>query len=191
MMGGMPELTEPALKAGLLSGRPQLVLPADGLTLRPWGVHDAPALLAAYADEGVQRWHVRSLDEDEALAWPERWADRWRRETGADWAVADGDTVLGRVGLRRLDLTDAYAEVAYWVLPAARGRGVAPRALAALTGWMFDLGFHRLELTHSVHNVASCRVADKSGYAYEGTMRGRALHADGFHDMHLHARLSV
>jgi RimJ/RimL family protein N-acetyltransferase len=38
-------------------------------------------------------------------------------------------------------------------------------------------------------NVASCRVALYAGFAAEGTKRGEARHADGWHDMHLHARL--
>jgi ribosomal-protein-alanine N-acetyltransferase len=52
-------------------------------------------------------------------------------------------------------------------------------------------GFHRLELTHSLANAASCRVAHKVGYRLEGTLRQHGLHADGWHDMHLHARLET
>ncbi|MFJ1589697.1 GNAT family N-acetyltransferase [Kitasatospora albolonga] len=52
----------------------------------------------------------------------------------------------------------------------ARGRGVAPRAPEALTAWGFaafaEEGPVRLELLHQVDNVASCRVAEKSGYAF-------------------------
>lgn len=50
-------------------------------------------------------------------------------------------------------------------------------------------GLNRLELAHSVHNDASCRVAANASYALEGTKRAEGLHADGWHDMHLHARL--
>jgi hypothetical protein len=32
--------------------------------------------------------------------------------------------------------------------------------------------------------------AENAGYAMEGTKRGEALHPDGWHDMHLHGRLS-
>lgn len=177
------------MPAGRMGGRPQPCLSVDELTIRPWTAHDVPVIVAAYADEDIQRWHVRSLGEGEATAWAARWADRWRHETGADWAVAEGGTVLGRVGIRRLELAEGFGEAAYWVLPAARGRAVAPRALTAVTDWMFALGLHRMELTHSTRNAASCRVAEKAGYAYEGTMHGRGLHADGYHDMHLHARL--
>ena len=32
-------------------------------------------------------------------------------------------------------------------------------------------------------------MAAKAGYVLEGTRRQQALHWDGWHDMHLHARL--
>jgi RimJ/RimL family protein N-acetyltransferase len=38
-------------------------------------------------------------------------------------------------------------------------------------------------------NPASCRVAHHAGYPFEGIKRREALHTDGWHDMHLHARL--
>jgi RimJ/RimL family protein N-acetyltransferase len=72
----------------------------------------------------------------------------------------------------------------------ARGRGVAVRALRTATEWMFnELGLQRIELQHWVDNEASCRVAGRSGYPLEGTLRQRGLHADGWHDMLLHARV--
>jgi hypothetical protein len=37
---------------------------------------------------------------------------------------------------------------------------------------------------------ASCRVAQKAGYLLEGTKREHWLFADGWHDVHLHARVS-
>ncbi|MEU6659307.1 GNAT family protein [Streptomyces sp. NPDC046821] len=110
----------------------------------------------------------------------EEWRDGWRGERRASWAVAEADTdeVVGRAGLRALSLDEGQAAVAYWVLPAAQGKGVAPRAVAALTRWAFDeIGFHRLELQHSVGNLASCRVALRSGFALEGTQRAALLHA--------------
>jgi RimJ/RimL family protein N-acetyltransferase len=102
----------------------------------------------------------------------------------------DGGEVLGRIAMRGFNFADGLAGCAYWVLPAARGAGVAPRALTALTGWAFGrAGFHRLYLDHSTRNTASCRVATKSGFRLEGTKRSAAVHADGRHDMHLHARV--
>jgi RimJ/RimL family protein N-acetyltransferase len=70
------------------------------------------------------------------------------------------------------------------------GPGVATRATAELARWALDgLELHRLELMHSIANPPSCRVADKAGFTLEGTLRSALLHPDGWHDLHLHARL--
>ncbi|MFB0615195.1 GNAT family N-acetyltransferase [Streptomyces sp. AGS-58] len=190
----MPYLSSPVLFPGALSRIPQPVLAAgDGLVLRPWRAEDAPAVHAAFQDPLMHQWHIRSSDSaEEAADWITRWRKGWEAEQDAQWAVADEitDELLGRVALRQILLGDGVAEVAYWTVARARGRGVAPRATSALADWAFEeIGFHRLELTHALANEASCRVAVKAGFTVEGTKRSALLHPDGWHDMHLHARV--
>lgn len=201
----MPRLTVPVVPAGSLSRSPQPVLPAGGLLLRPWAVTDADALVTAFADPAIQRWHARTVEtRSEAEAMIARYHREWRAEAGAHWAITEpaspgpagplpassGPGLLGRASLRTVDLEEGIAEIAYWVTPAARGRGAASRAAAALSQWALgDLGLHRVELEHAVANTASCQVAGRAGFAYEGTRRSAARHADGWHDMHLHARV--
>ena len=187
----MPRLVDPATEPGSLARLPQPVLELTDFVLRPWRPSDAPAVAAAYSEPSIQHWHARSMTEAEALAWISSWPGRWNTETGAGWAAASGPALLGQISLRRLSLTDGAGEVSYWVLPAARGHRVATRAVCALSTWVFgQLGLHRMELTHSTKNPASCHVAGNAGYQLEGTMRREALHVDGWHDMHLHARLA-
>ncbi|GAA2028475.1 GNAT family N-acetyltransferase [Polymorphospora rubra] len=189
----MPTLAGPALPAGALRGlaQPHLIVD-DGLVLRPWRVDDAVVVRAAFDCPVIRRWHARRIDsDDEAREWIAGWAGRWADETDASWAVVDGrDAPVGQVGLRTVSLSEGVAQLSYWVLPAARGGGVAGRAARAMAAWTFGtLGLHRLELRHSVGNLASCRVAGRAGFGLEGTARGATLHADGWHDMHVHARL--
>ncbi|MEU0413050.1 GNAT family N-acetyltransferase [Streptomyces griseorubiginosus] len=190
----MPYLTEPVLLPGTLSGIAQPSLPTgDGLLLRPWRGEDASAVHAAFQDPAMRQWHVRAADSvEEVGGWIEEWVGAWGRETNAQWAVVDSGSglLLGRVALREIHLADGQAEMAYWTTAGARGRGVAARATATLARWALDdIGFHRLELLHAVRNEASCRVAAKTGFALEGTKRSALLHPDGWHDMHLHARV--
>ncbi|MFI6237535.1 GNAT family N-acetyltransferase [Micromonospora sp. NPDC050784] len=189
----MPVLVAPALPAGSLAAQEQPHLPVrPGLALRPWRDDDAPAVRAAFDCPAIQRWHVRRIDgDDEARAWTAQWPSRWRDETAASWAIVDADDrPLGQVGLRGVLLDEASAQLSYWLLPPARGRGIATEALRTLTRWSFTrAGLHRLALEHSTANAASCRVATRAGFPAEGVLRGSVRHADGWHDMHLHARL--
>lgn len=187
----MPDLVPAAVPAGRLRGRSQPTLRVEDLLLRPWQPGDAEAIVDAYRDPEIQHWHVRTMTAAEALAWLAHRAARWQAETGADWAVVRQGSLVGRTGFRTISLAEAQAEVAYWTVPAARGQHIAARAVRAVSDWMFaEIGLHRLELNHSSRNPASCRVAEKAGFSYEGTRRQQGWHADGWHDMHLHARLS-
>ena len=187
----MPITTPPALLPGTFAGRDQPVLDTGAVLLRPWAPPDVAAVVSAYGEPDIQHWHARSASEDEALAWIEHWPGRWAQESGAGWAVEVDGQVAGQVSLRRIDLHEAWVELSYWVLPAARGRGVAGAALTAVTEWAFDLGVHRAQLDHSIRNAASCRVATRAGYLAEGTAVQRGLHADGWPDMPLHARINA
>jgi RimJ/RimL family protein N-acetyltransferase len=190
-MSVVPDLVPPHLRPGAPAERDQPVITGLGLSLRPWQPSDAPLLVRAYSVPDIRHWHGRSMEDGEGEAWICERAARWRAEAGADWAVAADRQVQGRAGLRWISLADGSAEVSYWVLPEARRRQVATRALIVLSRWALrELGLHRLELLHSTANPASCRVAELAGYAFEGVKRHEARHSDGWHNMHLHARLA-
>ncbi|WP_346097690.1 GNAT family protein [Streptomyces olivaceiscleroticus] len=185
----------PVIPAGTLSGsaQPSLLSSDDRLLLRPWAIGDAMILQDAFQDAMIRRWSLRRMtSRAEAEEWIAAAGRQWEEERGAQWAVTHtvGGELLGRVALRWMDLFQGLTECAYWVLPGARGQGVAPRALTTMSNWALkEGGFHRLELAHSDRNEASCRVAKKAGFAFEGVRRSALRHADGWHDMHLHARI--
>ncbi|WP_330184539.1 GNAT family N-acetyltransferase [Nocardia sp. NBC_01503] len=190
----MPRSIPAVVAADVFTKTVQPVIPVgEDLVLRPWLRRDAPEVYTAFQDPAIQRWHTRTAESvDEAGEWIGAWARAWSAGVDANWAVADSRTgrIAGRVAISDMVLSHGLAMVSYWVTPAMRGRGIAPLALGALTEWAFtEAGFHRLELRHSIHNSQSCRVAVKSGFALEGISRSAAMHIDGWHDMHLHARV--
>ncbi|MFB6874941.1 GNAT family N-acetyltransferase [Streptomyces sp. NPDC056323] len=78
--------------------------------------------------------------------------------------------MAGNVVMKRSSFSHESTEVGYGTAAHARGRGVAPRALEALTSWAFDIfaveGLERLGLLHQVDNLTSCRVVEKTGYRF-------------------------
>lgn len=190
----VPLLVGRALPAGALRalGQPRLDVD-DRLAIRPWRDSDAETVRTAFRCPDIPRWHVRRMDTAAvARAWTADWTTRWDREQDASRAIVEraDDRPIGQVGLRTISLFDASAQLSYWVLPHARGAGVAARAARALTRWIFDVvGLHRVLLEHSTANPASCRVAAELGFPVEGTVWRAGRHADGWHDMHVHGRL--
>ncbi len=102
------------------------------------------------------------------------WASGQRAEFLA--AAATG-VRLGRVGLGLGQGGAAFAEIGYWVDPAARQHGVATHAVMTLCRWALaalDLGL--IEWRTEVGNIASRRVAEKAGFVIEATLRQRQIH---------------
>ncbi|MFH8799176.1 GNAT family N-acetyltransferase [Streptomyces sp. NPDC017936] len=150
---------------------------ASALSLRPWRPADAAGLAELFADPAVRRWSSATVaDEADALRWVREQRRGW--ETGRRLAFAvlevrpgdDGGRPAGHVVLK--DPHGPAPEVGYWTAAHARGRGVAPRALGALTDWAFTAfaGLSRLALLHQADNTASCRVAEKTGYGFDGLL---------------------
>lgn len=195
-----------------------------GVRLRLWRAGDEAALLRGLSDAEFQRWNtplVRVCTEAGAADLVRRRREGWERAEMAQFCVvADGGgggggeygpgggvygpgggpywadgVILGSVGLGMLDLRQRSGRVGYWVLPEARGHGVAGRALEVCTRWAFEqAGLHRIELGHAIGHDASCRIAERCGYRYEGTQRD-AMFQEGrldlFRDVHMHARIAT
>ncbi|MYX95924.1 GNAT family N-acetyltransferase [Streptomyces sp. SID486] len=189
-----PSTSSPTLTP-LISGR--------GLRLRPWDPGDeadVETFLRGCSDPEFRRWNtpLRPItDPATARATLHSKSAAAKSGTGASFCVeeADSGSPLGHVGVSRIDRVLRSACVGYWVLPEARGRGVATRALALTADWVFtELRLHRLELDHAVGHEISCKVAERCGFRYEGTLRGAMWEADrrdAFRDCHLHARLAT
>ena len=84
---------------------------------------------------------------------------------------ADGQRLLGCVGLNRIDRAARSANLGYWIGEAHRGRGLATRAAA----WTAECGFRQLDLARIdilvlPQNTASLRVAGKLGAVREGVL---------------------
>jgi ribosomal-protein-alanine N-acetyltransferase len=168
----MPRTVDPAIALGTMSSVPQSTIGVD--------------------DPDIRHWHARRVDSiTEARELIGSCHQRWLQEQGPNFAIVDPDhRLLGRVVLYT-DLEGGTAEIGYWVLPDARGRGVATRAARSLTRWGQDeLGVRRILLEHAVDNIASCGVARSLGYALEGTARSLYLLDDGMHDVQLHAHVT-
>jgi len=170
---------------------------ADDLTLREPHGDDLPALVEACQDPELPRWTriptpYRIEDARDFLV---------RAETGCRTGrafhlmIADShtDTVLGSVKLDPIDPLGLTAEIGFWVAAGARGRGVATRAVGALTAWALGAGLWRIEADVLVGNDASCGVLRRVGFVEEGIRRsmpaGGCGVGDDRIDVHVFSRI--
>ena len=159
---------------------PDPELAADGVVLRRFDDGDVPWITATCSDPETTRWLSRlpsPYTEGAARAYVEYARLSWSSATAAPFAISDES----RTGLGAIELhLGAQPSVGYWLNPSARGRGVATIAVRLLAGWAFgELSLDRLLLTTHPDNVASQRVAERSGFTHEGIAPALLAYADG------------
>jgi RimJ/RimL family protein N-acetyltransferase len=161
----------------------------DVVMLRPWRRADVPAMLRGFRDPVVRRfsWPESPPDtEEDALSYVAE--QDQARVLGEELSFAlvepeDAGVLLGGGSLYDVRLELSRASVGYWLVPEARGRGVATHAVRLLARWAFaELGIARLELACSSDNEASQRVAGRCGFVREGLLRSQLPVADGRRD---------
>ncbi len=93
------------------------------------------------------------------------------------FAIAVDGEAVGSIGyVLRPDVERVSAEVGYWIGEAFWGRGITTEALRAVTHHAIRQGqLTRLFALPFAHNVASCRVLEKAGYALEARLRRSAI----------------
>jgi RimJ/RimL family protein N-acetyltransferase len=190
------------------------------LILRPWQAADIPALAAEMSrwyptggmwpgpgerpgrtalPGGTQR-RAGPAGERDAARWLASQDRGWRDGDRLSFAVleageAGGWLLAGNVGLKNREEAGRVgeretAEIGYWTAVAARGRGIAPAAVRAVTGWLFDAfagaSLRQVMLVHEVGNPASCRVAEKAGYPFRELSPASPPH--WLTDGHIHMR---
>jgi RimJ/RimL family protein N-acetyltransferase/8-oxo-dGTP pyrophosphatase MutT (NUDIX family) len=143
---------------------------------------DGVVSLAPYAESDIEP-HVAGED-DELMYWQGQpypsdaegmveVIERWRREREAGtrlvWAIHAEDTTVGGAELQPKGET---AMLSWWLYAGHRGRGYATRTARLLTEHAFrDLGVRRVEAQVDPRNVASLRVATRTGLRKEGLRR--------------------
>jgi RimJ/RimL family protein N-acetyltransferase len=133
---------------------------------------DLEAITPIVGDEFAGHW---SSMADDLTGWLEREMAEGRGPTRAICLEGD-DRALGRVAVRLPEFASEAVrcaavgpadqpagELSYWLLPSARGRGVASAAVAEMAGVAADLGLVSLVLDIEEGNLGSIRVAERVG----------------------------
>lgn len=169
------------------------VIEGDGVRLRPLEERDVPRIVAGCRDERTRHFLSFLPDpytEQDAREFLIRNHESASLGTGVTWAVADPSTDehLANLGIPRVG--PDQAEIGYWATPAARGKTMMTRAVAALVSHLFapaaqgGLGMQRVFLRVADTNTASIRVGLANGFTEVGRERQAEVLGDGLrHDL--------
>lgn len=162
-------------------------LEGERILLRPYREDDAPAVFAAIdeARDHLAPWMAwvhfhRTVDDtrDYCLRTVAAWTLREEITYGL-FDRADG-RYLGGAGFHKPDWDGRTFEVGYWLRPSAVGHGYVTEAVRLLVGLAFGrFDARRVDLWCDATNDRSRRVAERSGFVFEGRLRNRSRTPDG------------
>jgi ribosomal-protein-serine acetyltransferase len=138
---------------------------------------DAPAFAACVHAAGTSttRWlpHLLSVHDPASastyLAERARW---FTDDVSAEWGVLVAGELVGMAWLVDIQQHNNCADIGYWLVPEARGRGVATRLTRRVLDLAFDdLRLHRISIRCIADNSASRAIPERLGLMHEGTIR--------------------
>lgn len=165
----------------------------DGVVrLRPWADGDVTCVEQAATDPRILEVASVPAHSTRAacLAFIRRQHERLTSGKAVSLAVADAgtDEALGLVILASRE-QPGVAGLGYWIVPGARRRGLARRAVGLMATWGLT-GFARVEAWVEPANTTSQRVLAGNGFAREGLLRSFLVIGGHRADVFVYSRIS-
>ncbi|MDE6505263.1 MAG: GNAT family N-acetyltransferase [Clostridia bacterium] len=109
------------------------------------------------------------------------------------FAITCGGELAGSIGaFRQSNIHSRTAELGYYVSEKFWNAGVATCAVKAICKYVFENSdIIRIYAEPFARNKASCRVLEKAGFVYEGTLRANAVKCGVVEDMKMYSILST
>lgn len=152
------------------------------ILLRKHRVSDAPEIFTAIDNDrarltGSLPWPPAIKTVQDEVNYIEYTHKTWEQHRFFDYSLLykPAGTFIGSAGVLNINWQSAAAELGYWIVGGHEGKGLVSEAVGALSGYLFDAGFFRLEVRCTEGNLRSCRVAERLGFAREGVLRGNII----------------
>ena len=162
--------------------------------IRKWKLSDAKDLAAALSNKKVQDNLRDGLSypytEQDGKDFISAMLSADENETYA-FAITADNIVIGSVGIfRQGNIHRKTAELGYYVAEEYWGKGIMTEAVRKICEYVFSgSDIIRIYAEPFANNKASCRVLEKAGFQYEGTLRSNAVKNGKVIDMKMYSLL--
>lgn len=97
----------------------------------------------------------------------------WKRQEKATYGIflQPNNDFIGVCTFFEIKWGNESGEIGYWLNPNYAKQGFMTEAVNAVSEEFFNAGFKRIIIKANPENIASCKVAEKCGFAREGIMR--------------------
>ena len=164
--------------------------------IRKWELSDAKDLAAALSNKKVQD-NLRDglpypYTEQDGKDFISAMLSADENETFA-FAITVDNMVIGSIGIfRQGNIHRQTAELGYYIAEEYWGKGIMTEAVKQICEYVFaNSDIIRIYAEPFAYNIASCRVLEKAGFQYEGTLRSNAVKNGRGIDMKMYSLLKA
>ncbi|MBE6516269.1 MAG: GNAT family N-acetyltransferase [Methanocorpusculum sp.] len=162
--------------------------------IRKWKLTDAKDIAVALSNKNVQD-NLRDglpypYSEQDGMDFISSMLSANETETFA-FAITLDDKAIGSIGVfRQQNIHRQTAEMGYYIAEEYWGNGIMTDAVKQICEYVFENSdILRIYAEPFAHNIGSCRVLEKAGFKYEGTLRSNAVKNGKVVDMKMYSRL--
>lgn len=162
--------------------------------IRKWEMSDAADLAIALSNKKIQD-NLRDglpypYTEQDAKDYISEILSADENETFA-FAITADNKVIGSIGVfRQKNIHRRTAELGYYIAEEYWGKGIMTEAVIQTCEYVFEKSdIIRIYAEPFAYNTASCRVLEKAGFQYEGTLRDNAVKNGRVIDMKMYSFL--
>lgn len=95
------------------------------------------------------------------------------------YSIYDSDKFIGRIGFNHMDSINHKAEIGYWIIEEAQGKGIVTKSVKELLMQAFtDLKLNKIVIKAGIENTKSRNIPEKLGFTLEGIERDGELLVD-------------
>ena len=162
--------------------------------IRKWELSDAADLAAAVSNKKIQD-NLRDglpypYTEQDGADYISAMLSADENETFAFAVTVDGKAI-GSIGVfRQSNIHRQTGELGYYIAEAYWGKGIMTEAVKQICEYVFrSSDIIRIYAEPFACNIASCRVLEKAGFQYEGTLRRNAVKNGKVIDMKMYSMI--
>lgn len=160
--------------------------------IRQWEITDAADLAEALNNKNIQN-NLRDglpypYTEKDAIYYIQAMLHSDPNATFA-FAITVDNKAVGSIGVFRKDnIHSRTAEMGYYIAEPFWGKGIGTDAVKEVCNYIFNsTDIIRIFAEPFAYNTASCRILEKSGFVYEGTLCSNAVKNGQILDMKMYA----
>ncbi|MFC0777135.1 GNAT family N-acetyltransferase [Flavobacterium sp. HJSW_4] len=156
------------------------MITTKNLLIKPYKLEDSECFFKSIADNSdyLYDYFANMIKVNDSLESTKKYLEQkeidWQENKSYACGIfsLENNEFIGHISVREIDWRIPKGELAYFIFEKYKGNNYGAEALTSFKNWCFaEKKFNRLFMKIAEENTASIKVAERSGFTYEGLLK--------------------